>query len=176
MTTDGESEGDRLRCVASGVSLRPITGTDLPFLFQVYVGTRAAELAPVPWPDEQKAAFLAMQFDAQHRHYQQHYPAATFMVVLVDGEPAGRLYLNRASSEIRIVDIALLGEYQGRGIGTHLVRAIGAESRERGCPVRIHVERENPALAWYQREGFRLLEDRGVYLFMERQPDALPPT
>jgi hypothetical protein len=33
--------------------------------------------------------------------------------------------------------------------------------------VRIHVERQNPALALYERLGFRLLEDRGVYLFLE---------
>jgi hypothetical protein len=32
--------------------------------------------------------------------------------------------------------------------------------------VTIHVERMNPALRLYERLGFALAEDRGVYLFL----------
>jgi ribosomal protein S18 acetylase RimI-like enzyme len=115
-----------------------------------------------------------MQFEAQHRHYQQHYAGASFDLVLCDGEPAGRLYVYRSPAEYRIVDIASLADYQRRGIGTHLLRRIAAEASQHGVPVTIHVERENPALGWYEREGFRLVEDRGVYYFMARPPDREP--
>jgi ribosomal protein S18 acetylase RimI-like enzyme len=91
---------------------------------------------------------------------------------VVDGEPAGRLYAHRGPSEIRIVDIALLPEHRGGGVGTELLAGLFAEADKAGKSVTIHVERMNPALRWYERLGFELAEDKGVYLFLERKPDA----
>ena len=108
-----------------------------------------------------------MQFDAQHAHYQEHYAGAAFDVILVDGQPAGRLYVAREEDEIRIVDIALLPDFCNRGIGTTLLRGLQSEAAAAGKPLRIHVERFNPALRLYERLGFREIADRGVYLFME---------
>src|SRR6476661_1985070 len=88
-----------------GLALRPITDADLPFLAEVYASTRREELAPVPWTAEQKAAFLQMQFAAQHSHYREHYAKAAFDLVLVDGVAAGRLYVASLPEELRIVDI-----------------------------------------------------------------------
>ena len=48
------------------------------------------------WDAAQKAAFVEMQFDAQHAYYQEHYAGAAFDVILVFGQPAGRLYVARA--------------------------------------------------------------------------------
>jgi ribosomal protein S18 acetylase RimI-like enzyme len=109
-----------------------------------------------------------MQFDAQATWYAAHYEGATFDVVVVEGEPAGRLYVHRGEREIRIVDIALLPEYRGRGVGTSLLGKLLAEADLAGKSVTIHVERLNPALQLYQQLGFSLAEDKGVYLFLER--------
>jgi ribosomal protein S18 acetylase RimI-like enzyme len=109
-----------------------------------------------------------MQFDAQDRWYRAQYPQATFDVVVVEGEPAGRLYVNRGEGEIRIVDIALLPEHRGGGVGTSLLRDLIAEADAAGKRLTIHVERLNPALRLYERLGFALAEDKGVYLFLER--------
>jgi GNAT superfamily N-acetyltransferase len=149
------------------VGLRPATSDDEPFLLRVYAGTRAAELAIVPWTDEQKTAFVQMQFAAQAKHYREHYPDTTFDVILLGDEPVGRLYVARWTGEICIVDIALLPDYCNRGIGSSLLRELQQEARVAGKPLRIHVERFNPALRLYERLGFRLVEDRGVYLFLE---------
>jgi ribosomal protein S18 acetylase RimI-like enzyme len=91
-------------------------------------------------------------------------------VILVDGKPAGRLYVHRRPSEIRIVDIALLPKHRGNGVGTRLLEDLLAEGDGAGKSVTIHVERMNPALRLYERLGFALGEDKGVYLFLERQP------
>jgi imidazolonepropionase-like amidohydrolase len=53
-----------------------------------------------------------------------------------------------------------------------LIARLLAEATAAGLPVTIHVERENPALRLYARLGFRLAEDKGVYLFLERPPAA----
>jgi ribosomal protein S18 acetylase RimI-like enzyme len=124
----------------------------------------------VPWDDAQKDAFLRSQFEAQDAWYRESYPGVTFEVIAVDDEPAGRLYVHRGASEIRIVDIALLPEYRGNGIGTSLLHDLLAEGDAAGKSVTIHVERLNPALRLYERLGFALAEDKGVYLFLERPP------
>ena len=155
--------------MAEAITLRPVTPADESFLREVYSSTRAEELAPVPWTDEQKVAFLRMQFDAQDRHYHEHYPTAAYDVILIEGEPAGRLYVNRGPDGFLIIDISMLPAYRNRRIGTHLIGALQTEAALARKPLRIHVERFNPALRLYDRLGFRQIDDHGVYLFMEWQ-------
>lgn len=152
------------------VSLRPAVGADRDFLLAVYASTRTDELAILPWSDEQKAAFVAQQFAARSAQYAEHYSGASFEVVLVDGERAGRLIVARREGDIRIVDVALLPGYRGRGIGTQLLAPLIAEAEERGVPVALHVERHNPALRLYARLGFAPVSDEGIYLRLERPP------
>ena len=152
------------------VELRPATDSDLPFLARVFASTRAEELAPVPWTEEQKRAFLAQQFAAQSADYARNYPDASFDVVIVDGEPAGRLILDRGERELHIVDIALLPEHRGRGIGTRLLRPLLDEADRDDLTVAIYVEHANRALSLYRRLGFAAVGDTGVYLRMERPP------
>ena len=122
------------------------------------------------WSKGEIDAFLKMQFTAQHHHYQEHYGDASFDLVLVDGTPAGRLYLQRREDEHRIVDIALLPAYRGKGIGRKMLRDILAAAGGEGKAVRIHVERNNPALRLYERLGFVRTGDTGVYYLMAWTP------
>jgi GNAT superfamily N-acetyltransferase len=154
------------------LALRPIRPDDEAFLYRVYASTRAEEMAVVPWTEAEKTAFLRMQFAAQHRYYQEQFPDAAFDVILCDGRPVGRLYVHRRADEICIVDIALLPEHRGAGLGSALLGELLAEADRAGKPVRIHVERFNPALRLYQRLGFRHAGDTGVYFLLERPPGA----
>ena len=156
--------------VSAGLSRRPIEERDELFLRRLYASTRAEEMARVPWSNEQKAAFLAFQFEAQHRYYTEQFPRAAFELLLVDGQPAGRLYVDRRDDEIRLIDIALLPEHRGRGIGGELMREILAEGADEGLPVQIHVERDNPAMRLYLRLGFERVEEQGIYHLMRWQP------
>ena len=151
------------------VTLRPVRD-DEPFLLRVYAGTRAEELAPVPWSPEEKAAFVAQQFAAQTAYYAQHYAGMSADVVLVDDVPAGRLLVARWAEEIRIVDISILPEFRGRGAGSGLLCELLAEAATAGKRLSIHVERENRALGLYERLGFRRVGEPGVYLRMEWDP------
>jgi GNAT superfamily N-acetyltransferase len=152
------------------LTLRSITTDDLPFLYQIYAGTRLEELAQTDWTAEQKTAFLQQQFAAQHDYYQANYPTAQFQIVEWQGEPIGRLYVDRWVDQIRIMDIALLPDRRGHGIGSQLLKTILDEGRHSNQPVTIHVERFNPTLRWYERMGFHIAEDKGVYLFLKWTP------
>jgi ribosomal protein S18 acetylase RimI-like enzyme len=148
------------------ISLRAITPADDAFLARVYASSRAEELAITGWPEELKADFCRRQFDAQSAYYAANYPTASFQIIERDGWPVGRLYVDRWEKEIRIVDITLLPEFRGSGIGTKLLRDLQNEARAAGKSLTIHVERFNRALALYQRLGFEQIEDKGVYLLM----------
>ncbi len=152
------------------ISFRPITDDDLDFLQKVYASTREEELSIVPWDEQQKAEFLQMQFGAQHQFYQEHYSDTSFDVIELDGQPAGRLYLQKRDDEHRIVDIALLPEHRCKGVGGKIMRNILDEAKQANLPVRIHVEHNNPAIKLYQRLGFRQTDDTGVYYLMEWLP------
>jgi ribosomal protein S18 acetylase RimI-like enzyme len=161
LTTDGPA-----------LALRPARDHDYEFFRRVFASTRAEELALVPWPDEQKRAFVAQQFAAQSAHYAEHYADASFDVILLDGEPAGRLIVARRERAILIVDIALLPEHRSRGFGTRLLGALTDEAEASGRKLSIHVEMHNPARTLYERLGFRPVDVEGVYVRMERDPAA----
>lgn len=152
------------------ISLRPVVDSDAAHLLGVYTATRLEELAATDWSDEQKAAFCRMQFEAQDAHYHSHYPTAERSVIIAGGTPAGRLYIDRWTHEIRIMEIALLPSFRGRGIGTKILTDLQNEAVEAGKLLSIHVERFNPALSLYARLGFTLAEDKGVYLLLHWQP------
>lgn len=153
----------------SALGLRRATAEDEAFLGAVYASTREHELAAVAWDAATKDAFMRMQFAAQDRSYRQRHPGAAFDVVTVDGLLAGRLSVDRGDSEIHILDIALLPEYRGRGIGTALLTSILDEADMLGKAVAIHVERQNPARRLYDRLGFVQVAEQGLHLLLVRQ-------
>src|SRR5690349_5478244 len=142
------------RAAECGLTFRPITQADLPFLGRVYASTRTEELSVVPWSDAQKSAFCAAQFEAQHAHYQQTYKGADWLVIQHGGDAVGRLYLIEWEREHRIIDIALLPEHRGKGLGTAIMRDLLDMAASHGKAVTIHVEQFNPAQRLYQRLGF----------------------
>lgn len=151
-------------------SLRPATDEDRPFLERVYAESRADELGATDWTDAEITVFCQDQFRAQDQHYRLHYPQCEYLVIESAGRPVGRLYVDRRPAEIRIVDIALLVSERGKGLGGSLMESILAEGQQAGLPVRIHVERTNPARRLYDRLGFCLVEEGEVYDLLECLP------
>jgi GNAT superfamily N-acetyltransferase len=150
------------------VSLRPVTTDDEAFLISVYDSTRADELGQVEWQGGQKEAFVKWQFDLQRREYDTRFPDAEYYVILLDDRPAGRVWIGRDAEQIRLLDIALLREFQNRGAGTVLLRWLIDEAREAGKPLRHMVfVLNNDAHRFYERLGFVVIEDLGAYKHME---------
>ena len=164
------------RLAARGFVLRAESEADVPFLRRLYVSTRWEELAPlIDWSEAQKVAFLESQFAAQRHHYLTYYEGSAFEVLEAGGVPAGRLYLDRQSDKLLIVDISLLPEWRRQGIGTALIEAVFAEARTAGKAVDIAVEKFNPAQRLYRRLGFREHAEEGPYWFMRWRPDPDKP-
>lgn len=149
--------------------LRAATDADEPLLFEVYAASRAAEMAQTSWTPEQQFAFVAMQHRAQAAAYRERHPDGRFLVVERDGTGIGRLYLARLDGgELRVLDIALLPAWCGKGIGSALLRAVFAFADAEHSMVSLHVEAWNPAMRLYARLGFVEAARNDVYVRMER--------
>ncbi len=148
------------------VVLRPVTDEDREFLIDLYGSTRA-DLALLPLDEEQRDDLVRMQFHAQDLHYHQTNPNGSFDLVEIEGRPAGRMYVDRTTGDIRIIDISLLPGLRGAGIGTALIRAVQDEAAASDRTVSLHVAMGNRAATLYQRLGFRLFADLGVYRLLE---------
>lgn len=161
-------KGDRV--TRDAIALRLSTQADYFFLRNLYASTRDEEMKQFPFDALQKRQFLDQQFAAQYQHYQLHYPTCERNIIEVDGKPVGRLWIDEWKDQIRLVDIALVPETRGMGIGTALVLEILERGRAAGKPVTIHVEAYNPALRMYQRLGFQKVDTNGVYYLMKWIP------
>ncbi len=149
--------------IEGSVHLRAAQHEDEAFLLQVYASTRAEEMALVPWTNEQKAAFLRFQFQAQRSGYQASFPAAQNWVILREDASVGRMIVQDGDGEILLIDIALLPEYRGQGMGTALITELMARAAGQHKALRLHVETFNPALKLYERLGFVKTGEMGVY-------------
>ena len=156
------------------ITLRPVTGADEAFLLSVYAGTRADELARVPWSAEQKEAFVRMQFTAQAQHYAAQEPAAHHDIICLDETPVGRIYLARRPNELHILDITLLPEYRKQGIGSHLLRRLQEEGASSGKPVSIYVENFNPSMGLFRQLGFHPVAEQGFHILLRWTPGVTP--
>jgi ribosomal protein S18 acetylase RimI-like enzyme len=159
------------------VALRAVETGDEAFLLGVYAASRADEMALVDWDETQKMAFLRSQFEAQTAQYHARFPDAEYSIILYRERPVGRFWIGRTPEQIRLLDIAILPEFQNRGIGAVLLKTLLAESEAAGVPLRHMVFKMNTAaLRFYERFGFSPIEDVGAYIHMERRPATEPPT
>ena len=145
------------------LSLRPATPDDEPFLLEVYASTRIDELAALGWNDDQKQAFIKMQFLARERTY----PRVDDRIILLDGRAVGRMLVDRNEAEILLRDIALLAEYRNTGIGSRLINDLMQEAVAAGKPIKLHVVSSSSAVRLYERLGFRRSGDESEVAYLE---------
>ena len=150
------------------VELRPVSDTDDGFLLSVYASTREDELAQVEWAEGQKEIFLRWQLDLQRREYETRFPDADYRVIVVDQQPAGRIWTGADDEQIRLLDIALLPDFQNRGVGTALLEKLKmhADTERKALRHMVFVLNNN-AERFYERLGFKQIEDFGAYKHME---------
>lgn len=152
---------------AHGLSLRAEVSDDESFLCALYGSTRAEELEASGWDPTARAAFLSLQFKAQRAGYRSQFPQAECSIVLLEGSSIGRTVVNRTDGEIRLVDLVLLPERRGAGIGTILLSSLIAEAANLRQPLRLSVVKGSRAIRLYERLGFSKMAEHGFHHQME---------
>ena len=158
----------------NGLSLRPVSDADYPFLRALYREVRRDELSVTGAPQSTINAFCDSQFSLQDQHYRRHYPHALFYVIERATLPVGRIYVSNEPELLALMEVSILEAERNRGHGTALVHWLAAWADATQRLMRLYVEPNNPARHLYERHGFVAHEQEGVYLKM-RRPCAQPP-
>jgi len=151
------------------VSLRAESEADRAFLRGLFDQVRAEEFAGLE--QGMLGSLLDMQFAAQQQSYRQAYAGARFEIIEVNGVPVGQQVVAQSGAGLLLVDIALLTQWRGQGIGSALLRKLQQEAASAGLPLRLHVALNNPAEALYRRLGFKETGVSGMHRTMEWEND-----
>lgn len=151
-----------------GFGLRAAKQSDLDFMRRLFETQREEEMAMIVWPEGMRESFLNSQFNLQHHHFTTHFEDAEFLVLEHCETAVGRLYVLRAAPRWLIVDIGLLPEWQGRGLGSALLRQLQQDVQDAHVQgLSLHVRLDNPrAHALYLRLGFRNENIEGTHRLM----------
>jgi GNAT superfamily N-acetyltransferase len=155
--------------------LRPEAGgpAEEAFLYLLFSSTKSAEMALMPVSDEYKESLLQIQYRSMNATYRHNYPQSRFEIVELDRWPVGRLVTCVGEDCVRYVDIALLPQAAGGGLGTALMTAVLAEPRRLGLPARVQILAHNIAsLRLVQRVGFRPSASIPPFVEFEWRPEA----
>ena len=156
------------------IRLRPTDAAedDVSFLRVVSNAVSSGTLSCVDLPDDQLQSLRTLQFEAQRSSYASCHPGGIDHIVVVDGVQVGRLYTDCSTAEITLIDIALLPEFQGRGIGTALLQRLLVDADSQGRPVVLQVFDGSPAERLYGRLGFVRSGSHGLHHEMVRSPSV----
>ncbi len=127
---------------------------DAGFLARLYASTRM-DLHSVTADPAFVAALVAMQQRFQAAGYREAYPGARYLLLEQGGAPCGRIVVNAGADALRLVDIALLPERRGQGLGSHILRALQGCAARHAMPLTLAVHHANPpARRLYVALGF----------------------
>jgi ribosomal protein S18 acetylase RimI-like enzyme len=135
---------------------RPAEPNDTNFLLALFAESRP-ELALLP--EAIRAQLIHMQFDSQLSQYRSSAPEAVdwILELNLDGraEPVGRCYLQQGPDEHRLLDLAILTQWRGHGLGSEVITLLCEGARQSGVPLRLSVWHANlGAIRLYRRLGF----------------------
>jgi putative acetyltransferase len=138
--------------------LRPAGPNDSEFAFRVKEAAFRQYVEKVWGWDEAE----------QRRLHEERFAAQDFRVISVAGTDVGIMAVVVAPDCLKLNQLFILPEHQGKGIGSACMRLIMDEARGLGLPVRLRVLKVNPrARAFYQRLGFVRTGETDTHDLME---------
>lgn len=158
---------DPVEALSRSISLRPITADDETFLLRLFASTREEFSFLNPTELE---ALVTMQFKLRHQQYRNGYPNAEDKLIMTGEQPIGRMFIDDGEVDLTLIDIALLPEHRGKGIGRELLTELLRYAASVSKPVRLHVLKTNPARKLYGRLGFREVGEDSMYCEMIWKP------
>jgi ribosomal protein S18 acetylase RimI-like enzyme len=155
------------------LTLRPVAAHEDALLFEIFASARNDADDPTACEDrsDDRRLRLEHEFASRQRGYRTDFPGVEYLIITAADEPIGRIYLQRTNRHIFVVDIVLLEQWRGLGIGSSLLRSLIAEAGAGERTVRLHVEKSNArAFRLYARLGFTIIGDARTHHLMECQP------
>jgi ribosomal protein S18 acetylase RimI-like enzyme len=113
--------------------------------------------------------------EEQDQFFARNWAKHPHEIVLSDGVPCGYVAVYDRDEAVVFSELVILPAFQGRGIGTFLLREQMERARGRGVPVWLGVLHENHrAATLYRRLGFRETGRTDTHILMEWWPATAP--
>ena len=146
------------------VSRRPAARSDTEFARRVH--HRA-------YHDVVVAQFGGWDAAAQDRFFESDWDRPGFEVIAHEGVPCGYTCIEDREEDIHVRELALLPDFQAKGIGTSIVQATVERAAERNVPIRLAALRKNRAIDMYRRLGFQETSRTDTHVPLEWQPRSV---
>jgi len=143
--------------------LRKITAADFEWAFELHKAAMGEYVERTwGWDEDFQRQFFADAFERQPRQ-----------VIQVAGQDVGVLVTDERHGDLYLGLIELLPAWQGRGLGTDILRWLIRRAADAGKTLSLHVLKTNVrAAALYQREGLRVVDSEEVKLLMRTSPSG----
>jgi ribosomal protein S18 acetylase RimI-like enzyme len=138
------------------VELRPTNPDDYDFVFSVHCAAMRSSVEQI----------YGWDADWQARYFREHFDPARRQIIRYCGNDVGYISVEEQKTSLFLNSIAILPSYQGRGIGTTLIRRLQHKARTKGVPVTLQVLKVNPARALYERLGFKVTGETDTHYRM----------
>ncbi len=150
-----------------GLTLREVSLPDEAYLLGLYSSVREAELAMVPWTDEQRSAFVRHQYAAQRNHYRTEFPEAQHSILLKDDVSVGMLYIDFTQADVKVIDLIISPSSRNLGIGSSLLKVLQSEASRLQKPITVFVDQQDRSINLFDRLGFKPVEEQGMHILLE---------
>ena len=144
------------------IAVRSATQADQDFLKEIFFVIRAPEFQHAGLVGDQLTAILNQQHRAMRTHYDRVYPDALYVILEYRGAPIGYFAIADIDS-LHLIDISILPEFRSQGIGTYQMKALQARAANSCKSMTLTVEIFNPAKRLYERLGFVVYDEAGIY-------------
>jgi len=149
------------------VTIRQATAADSEFAYQTKKAAFRAYVEEVLGWDELE----------QRRMHERRFAEQAFQVLQVSGQDVGILAVVREADYVKVNQLFILPEYQGRGIGRACMTRVITDAEGDGLPVRLRVLKVNPrAASFYRGLGFEETGQTNTHVELERLPQGAQST
>jgi GNAT superfamily N-acetyltransferase len=133
----------------AGLEFTPATAADAEALVALRIAAMRESLERIGRFDPQRARdrFLSSFTPEQTQH------------LVLQGERVGFVVLRSYQGELQLDHLYVHPSHQGRGIGAAVLARVFASADARGLPVRVGALRGSDSNRFYQRHGFRPVEE-----------------
>lgn len=136
--------------------LRPALSADRDFLFDLHRQALGPCIERLwGWDEEEQRLHLESVFDS-----------VGWQVIVLNGRDVGMIRTSETEDRVVLDDIEILPAFQGRGLGTAVVKAVLDYAEGRGKDTALEVLTLNPARRLYQRLGFQIIGQDRVHTRM----------